>query len=158
MKGIAYYLYNLVLALWTGGIFIFTFLITPAVFRHFNRDMAGQIVGVLFPFYFPYNLLLSVLTLLLCRIFATPLDNILKRLSLLIIISAIIVNLFVNFKLHPDIRNLKAEIKSFEVIDRDSDLLRRFKRLHAVSATLNLILLLEGSVLLLISSRLKPPQ
>jgi hypothetical protein len=57
-------LYNLILALWVGGIFIFTFIVTPIIFQSFGRDYAGEIVGKLFPYYFPYNLILSVLALI----------------------------------------------------------------------------------------------
>ena len=47
-------LYNLILALWVGGIFIYTFLVTPLIFNSFERDTASAIVDKLFPFYFPY--------------------------------------------------------------------------------------------------------
>ena len=41
--------YTLTLALWTGGMVLFTFIVTPAIFRSFGRDQAGEIVGYLFP-------------------------------------------------------------------------------------------------------------
>ena len=62
--------YTLILALWVGGISIFTFIVTPEIFRSFSRDEAGKIVGKLFPDYFLFTLALSVLVLLvlpLCR-------------------------------------------------------------------------------------------
>ena len=49
----------------TGGISIFTFLITPVIFKSFARDMAGKIIGTLFPGYFLIVLALSVLALIL---------------------------------------------------------------------------------------------
>jgi uncharacterized membrane protein len=54
-------LYNLILSLWVGGIAIFTFIVTPAIFRSFGRDEAGAIVGKLFPGYFTYVLVLTLL-------------------------------------------------------------------------------------------------
>ncbi|MGE5174225.1 MAG: DUF4149 domain-containing protein, partial [Betaproteobacteria bacterium] len=57
--------YNLALALWVGGIAVFTFIITPVIFRSFGRDLAGEIVGKLFPGYFLYNLILAALALIL---------------------------------------------------------------------------------------------
>ena len=50
--------YSFLLALWAGGMFIFTFLVTPVIFQSFGRDTAGEIVGKLFPYYFPYTLTL----------------------------------------------------------------------------------------------------
>jgi len=52
MKAPLFSVYNLVLALWVGGISIFTFIVTPAIFRSYGRDQAGEIVGKLFPGYF----------------------------------------------------------------------------------------------------------
>ena len=57
--------YNLALALWVGGIITFTFIVTPAIFKSFGRDMAGEIVGKLFPGYFLYNLVLAALAFIL---------------------------------------------------------------------------------------------
>jgi hypothetical protein len=49
MKPFLAILYTLLLSLWTGGIAIFTFIVTPAIFRSYGRDQAGEIVGRLFP-------------------------------------------------------------------------------------------------------------
>jgi hypothetical protein len=144
--------YNLVLSLWIGGISIFTFIITPVVFRAFERDMAGKIVGKLFPGYFLYNLVLSVLAFVFLMTIRPLLAAKSFRLSLLLILCAVIINLFVAFKLHPEIRRIKQEIHSFEVPADDSPARKKFGRLHAVSAVLNLLLLADGVTLLIISS------
>ena len=41
--------YNIVLALWVGGMALFTFIVTPVIFKSYPRDQAGEIVGRLFP-------------------------------------------------------------------------------------------------------------
>ncbi|HAM51675.1 MAG TPA: DUF4149 domain-containing protein [Nitrospiraceae bacterium] len=147
-------LYDLVLALWVGGISIFTFVVTPAIFRSFNRDMAGQIVGKLFPGYFLYNLVLSLLALGLLLI-GSHASDVRYRLSLLLTVGAIVINLFVAFRLHPEIKAVKEAIHSFENSPPESPLRKKFTLLHAVSATLNLIVLADGVVLLLIRTGLK---
>ncbi|RJQ44721.1 MAG: DUF4149 domain-containing protein [Nitrospiraceae bacterium] len=147
--------YNLILSLWIGGISIFTFIVTPAVFRSFERDMAGRIVGKLFPGYFIYNLALSALALALLIMIRSFLTSKAFKFSLVLIICAIIINLFVAFKLHPDINRIKQEIHSFETPADDSPLRKQFGRLHAVSATLNLLLLADGITLLVFSSVMK---
>jgi len=155
MNNVWNFFYYLVLSLWVGGISIFTFIITPVIFRSFERDMAGKIVGRLFPGYFMYNLALSVIALimiLITRLFPARSGI---RLSLVLVACAIIINLFIVFKLHPEIIKLKQEIHSFEVQADDSPLRKEFRKLHAVSASLNLLLLADGVALLVISNVMK---
>jgi len=147
--------YNLTLSLWVGGISIFTFVITPVIFRSFERDMAGKIVGKLFPGYFIYNLSLSVLSILLLVIIRPLLAKSGFKLSLILIACAVIINLFIAFKLHPDIVKVKQEVHSFDAPADNSPLRKEFRKLHAVSASLNLLLLADGLTLLVISTVLK---
>ncbi len=152
MSTLWYFLYNLVLSLWVGGISIFTFIITPVVFRSFERDMAGEIVGKLFPGYFLFTLLVSALALLLLLASGFHFEKAGYRLSLLLIAAAVIINLFVSFKLHPEARRVKQEIHSFDSATQESPLRKRFGQLHAISATLNLLILADGVALLFIST------
>lgn len=147
--------YTLILALWVGGISLFTFIVTPEIFRSYNRDAAGEIVGKLFPGYFVFTLVLSVLALLalpLCRSFFGQTSY---RWSLVLAVIAVVINVFVYFKLHPEIRRVKQEIHSFQSIAEESPQRKTFRKLHAVSATLNLMLLADGVTLLVISTSLK---
>ena len=48
-------LYRLALSLWVGGIALFTFVVTPVIFRTQGRDAAGKIVGAIFPVYFRFS-------------------------------------------------------------------------------------------------------
>ncbi|MFZ2198066.1 MAG: DUF4149 domain-containing protein [Thermodesulfovibrionales bacterium] len=143
------------LALWVGGMALFTFIITPAIFNSYSRDMAGEIVGRLFPGYFLYNLVLSVLALIL---FLIPWSDIARkgfRLSLFCIVMAVFINIFVCFKLHPEIRVIKKEIHSFETLSSDDPLRMKFRRLHGISSVLNLLLLADGVTLLLAGTTIK---
>ncbi|HEX9874656.1 MAG TPA: DUF4149 domain-containing protein, partial [Deferrimonas sp.] len=49
-------LYRLALSFWIGGVALFTFVLTPILFKTQPRDLAGRIVGVLFPGYFRWGL------------------------------------------------------------------------------------------------------
>ncbi|RJR15299.1 MAG: DUF4149 domain-containing protein [Nitrospiraceae bacterium] len=149
------FFYNLALSLWVGGISIFTFIITPVIFRSFERDMAGQIVGKLFPGYLTYNLVLSVLVFLLLMTVRPLLTKSGFKVSLILVACAVIINLYVVFKLHPDIVRIKQAVHSFNAEAGTSPERKAFGRLHAVSASLNLLLLADGITLLFISSVLK---
>jgi len=148
MKISWYSLYTLVLALWVGGIAAFTFIVTPVIFRSFGRDLAGKVVGELFPGYFLYNLILAGLALLLFFVTASDPSKTPYRLSLILLIAALVINIFIVFKLHPDAVKVKNAVTSFERESPDSPMRKRFAKLHAVSAVLNLLLLADGVVLL----------
>lgn len=155
MKISWYSLYNLILALWVGGIALFTFIVTPVIFRSFGRDLAGKIVGELFPGYFLYNLVLATLALFLFFIVAGDQPRTAYWLSLLLLTTALIINVFIVFKLHPDTVRVKHAVTSFEREPPDSPVRKRFAKLHAASAVLNLMLLADGIALLVIGPIVK---
>ncbi len=147
--------YTLILALWVGGISLFTFIVTPDIFRSYGRDAAGEIVGKLFPGYFIFTLVLSALALLALPFCKSLFGQTGYRWSLLLSVIAVAINVFVYFKLHPEIRLVKQEVHSFQSLPEDSPERKTFRKLHAVSATLNLILLADGVTLLIISTAAK---
>ncbi|HMK59747.1 MAG TPA: DUF4149 domain-containing protein [Dissulfurispiraceae bacterium] len=152
MSTLIHLIYTLLLALWVGGISLFTFIVTPDIFRAYSRDAAGEIVGKLFPSYFLFMLVLSVLVLFMlfpCRVILGQSGF---RWSLVAAVIAVVINFFVFFKLHPEIRQIKQEIHSFQSLQTNSPSREKFRKLHAVSMTLNLILLADGAALLLIGT------
>jgi len=154
MKPYAAILYSLILSLWIGGIAIFTFIVTPAIFRSYGRDMAGEIVGKLFPGYFTCNLVLAALALVL--LFLLGADRAAKafQLSLALVTIALLANAYVSFKLHPDTVRIKQQVASFERESPDSPARKEFRRLHGISAVVNLFILADGVVLLVLSRNL----
>jgi hypothetical protein len=65
------------------------------------------------------------------------------------------MNAYIAFKLHPDTVKVKRQIESFEREAPDSPMRKQFARLHALSASLNLLLLVDGITLLVIGPALK---
>lgn len=142
--------YNIILSLWIGGITLFTFIITPAVFRSFDRGMAGQIVGKLFPGYFLFLLVLSLAAL---AVYLIPWKSAKHwfTASVILLVLALAVNIFVYFRLHPEIEKVKKAVTSFETMPINAPPRAKFRKLHAKSAVLNLFLLADGASLLIIS-------
>jgi cytochrome bd-type quinol oxidase subunit 2 len=155
MKTFVHSVYTLILALWVGGISLFTFIVTPEIFRSYGRDAAGEIVGKLFPGYFIFTLVLSALALLVLLFCRSHFGKAGYRWSLVLAAIAIAINVFVSFKLYPEITRVKQQVRSFESLAEDSPARKTFRKLHAVSATLNLILLADGVTLLIISTSRK---
>lgn len=127
---------------------LFTAILTPVIFKSYPRDMAGEIVGRLFPGYFRYNLVLAVAALILFFIIASDQSKLPYRISLLCITTALLINLIIVFKLHPDTVRVKRQVTSFEHESPDSPARKEFGKLHGISAVLNLILIAEGIALL----------
>jgi hypothetical protein len=147
--------YSFILALWVGGIALFTFIVTPVIFKSYPRDQAGEIVGRLLPSYFQYSLVLAALALILFFMVANDQSKLAYRLSMVCVVTALFINLFIVFKLHPDAVRIKRQVTSFERESPDSPARKQFRRLHGVSAALNLVLLAEGVVLLITGPLIK---
>lgn len=153
MKTILTYFYSLVLSLWVGGIFLFTFVVTPVIFKSYGRDMAGEIVGKLFPSYFLFSIVVSVLSLGIYLIASQGRAISGHNLSLFLLIAAVVLSLYVSVRLHPEIKRVKQEIASFETVSPEEPLRKKFRSLHAQSAILNILMLADGVALLVISYR-----
>ncbi len=155
MSGFRSVLYNLILSVWVGGLAVFTFIVTPMIFKSYPRDTAGEIVGKLFPAYFSYNLGITIVALILILVLAHDRSSRAYRLSLVLLSIAILINIFVKFKLHPEAVKAKQNIASFERVSPESPERKKFARLHGLSAAFNLILLADGVILLAINPLLK---
>jgi len=148
-------LYTLTLALWTGGMALFTFVVTPEIFRSFGRDQAGMIVGRLFPGFFLFCLAVSSAALILFFLLGAEQTSRPYRASLFLLVLAVIINAYVLFSLHPRTVEVKQQVASFEHAAPDSPARKEFRKLHAISAGLNLFLLLDGTALLVMGPLLK---
>jgi hypothetical protein len=147
--------YSFLLALWAGGMVIFTFLVTPVIFQSYGRDTAGEIVGKLFPYYFPYNLVLSVLALIIFLLFIGLRGKIQNKITIILLAAAVFINIFITFKLYPDITSVKQQITTFETQTDASPARDQFRKMHGVSALLNILLLLDGAALLILNTTSK---
>jgi len=138
--------YRLAVAMWVGGAALFTFILTPSIFKHFDRDQAGAIVGVLFPGYFRWGLACGGLALICLLLAQRP-----YRLApLTIIVAMLLVTSLQAFVIEPKAAALKKEIPSFVTTAEDHPLRQQFKTLHAISAVGNLGVIGGGVVLILL--------
>lgn len=143
---IAAALYRLAVAGWLGGAALFTFVLTPTLFRALNRDQAGAIVGHLFPGYFRWGLAcgaVALATLAWARI-----DR--KRLAFSLLVVMLAITAGQAFVIEPRAAALKREIPSFETTPADHPLRAEFRKLHGLSAAGNLAVIGGGVGLLLL--------
>ena len=139
-------IYRLAIAFWVGGAAIFTFVLTPIIFRVNDRDTAGRIVGDLFPGYFKWGLAcgaVAILSMLLLRG-----KNFVP--ILLILILMLTLTAYQAFSIEPRAAALKREIPSFVTTPREDPLRMEFSRLHRISAVCNLSVIAGGIALVIL--------
>ena len=155
MKHLGYFFYILILGLWTGGVFIYTFVVTPILFKTYGRDKAGDIVGSLFPAYFIFTIAISVLAMLFLFAACSEMTKTAFKVSVGLAVLAFSIAIYVRVSLYPKILDVKRGVPSFEITAVDDPLRVKFRRLHAVSAVLNLVFLADGTVLMAIGTILR---
>jgi hypothetical protein len=127
------FLYHLAIACWIGGASLFTFVLTPTLFKSFNRDMAGEIVGVLFPGYFRWGLVCGVIALATVFLSSTVKHKTIAAVIIAVMLAITSVQAFV-----------------IEPRPKDHPLRIQFKKWHGVSAVSNLAVIGGGIVLIVL--------
>jgi len=145
MQGVTV-IYRLAVSLWLGGAALFTFVLTPMLFRSESRDVAGRIVGLFFPGYFRWGLACGLVAII-CRVILSGKGMV---PSALIIGAMLLLSSFQAFYIEPKAAALKREIVSFETTSKDDPLRREFAKLHGVSAACNLSVIVGGVVLVIL--------
>jgi len=138
--------YRLAVSLWAGGNAIFTLMLTPILFKTESRDVAGRIVGNLFPGYFRWSLVCGIIALV-CRLAVRGLD---LKLPLILLIVMLALTSFQAFYVEPRAAELKRQIGSFETTSKEDPLRKQFSKLHGVSAICNLTVLVGGVLLVVL--------
>lgn len=137
---------RLAVALWVGGAALFTFVLTPTIFKTETRDVAGRIVGYLFPGYFRWGLACGAVALVALLIVRGK--HWVPAAALLVVMLA--VTAFQAFHVEPKAALIKQQIPSFETTPKDHPMRREFSRLHGISAACNLSVIAGGVVLVLL--------
>lgn len=139
-------LYRLAIAFWVGGSTLFTFVLTPLLFKTESRDTAGRIVGTFFPGYFRWGLACGGIALF-CRLL---LKGGRLELASAILLLMLAITSFQAFHVEPKAAAIKRQIVSFETTPKDHPLRQQFSKLHGVSAACNLAVVAGGVVLVIL--------
>lgn len=149
-----YPLYPLLLALLVGGNALYTFLATPAVFAHFERDLAGRVVAAMMPYYFRYELALFLAAAAVFWLAGERARGFGASLALLG--AGILASVTVVAWVYPAMTEVRALVPSFAADAPMTAARAAFRRLHGVSSALNLLQLGVATALLLLASRRAP--
>ena len=140
------FLYLFSIVVWIGSIVFFSFLAAPSILKVLPRETAGEVVGDIFPKYWLVGYVSSLLALSTLLI-----DSMVSRTSpfteIAILVGMSIISFYTGLIVAPKGRDIKAKIKKAEGGEVER-LRQSFKRVHAVSAVLNMIVLSLGLVLI----------
>ncbi len=139
-------IYTLVVSFWFGGMALFTFIITPIFFKVFDRDMAGAIVGSVFPAYFKVGLCCGVVSLI-CMLIMRHRHWVAAST---IIVLMLIITSYQAFVLEPKAVQIKKDIPSFVSTPATNPARIKFREIHKQSAIGNVSVISGGALLLLL--------
>ncbi len=139
---------RLAISLWLGGVALFTFVLTPLIFRNESRDAAGRIVGYLFPGYFRWGLGCGLVALAALMLQGNRHRHF--RVAWALLVAMTVATAVQTWYIEPKAAALKREIPSFEATPRDHPLRREFSRLHGISAVCNLAVCAGGVALVVL--------
>jgi hypothetical protein len=126
---------------------LFTFVLTPAIFKSYNRDVAGGIVGVLFPGYFQWGLVCGVVALV-ALLLSPAIKH--KTIAAVCLAGMLAITAVQAFVIEPRAAALKKAIPSFETTAKDDPLRVEFRKLHGISAAGNLAVIGGGVALIVL--------
>ena len=126
---------------------LFTFVVTPMIFRTQEREAAGRIVGAIFPLYFRFTIA-AISVAFLARLAAEEAFHGARQWAgTVLIVTALALAAFQTYGLAPRMERIKETTASFSTAPPDDPARREFSRLHGISMTINLVILLEGAAL-----------
>ena len=149
MHPIASALYRLALALWVGGMSVFSFLVTPVIFRTQSSENAGKIVGAIFPVYFRFCLGAAAVALVARTASGRAFTGARQLAGTLLVVFCLAIILYHAFGLGPRMATVRETVVSLEAAPKEDPARREFSRLHGISMGLNLAVIVAGVVLIL---------
>ncbi len=141
------YLHLLTLIVWLGGMILFSFVVTPSIFKILTREMAGTMVGNLFPKYFFIGYIASLFLLVTLWLIAHDYLHAV-RVPFAILIVATALTFVSGMGVGARAREAKAQMYAEQDVTKKEELRKEFGKVHAVSTILNvaIMLLLLGYV------------
>ncbi len=137
-------LFWLALVVWLGEIVFFSFVVAPSVFGAFPKEVAGQVVGAIFPRYYAVGVVAGVIALgaaIVLRGGTSATRGWSAIVAMLVIMIA--ATLYAGRVVEPRARALRPQLRAEPV---DAAVRAEFDRLHRLAVQLNGTVLLLGVV------------
>lgn len=148
---IASFFHLMSLIVWIGTIIFFSFFGAPSIFKILEREVAGDVVGDIFPKYWMIGYICSPIavgTLLFLK--KSGAGNTISRIILLslMLITVYCSGLIVGTKA----KSIKAEMRAIEDVAKKEEMRKNFMKIHGISMAMNLSVLIMGIVVIFMTA------
>ncbi len=140
------------LAVWVGALIFFTFFAAPSIFKVLPRELAGEVVGDMFPKYWMIGYvagLLSLSSLLAISFIEKGFPA--ARVILLTVMTG--VTFYSGLVVAPKAHEMRIEVRAAKETVEKEAIEKDFKRMHAISAALNMAVIVSGVIVIYLMSR-----
>lgn len=140
------------MVVWIGMLIFFTFFVAPSIFKVLPRELASDLVGDLFPKYWMIGYAAGVLSLLsLIAISLIEKAFPAARISLVALMTA--MTFYSGLIVGEKARVMSAEIRNIQDPVKKEEMRARFKKVHALSAAINMAVMASGITVIFFMSR-----
>lgn len=139
------------LVVWVGGMIFFSFIAAPAIFKVLPREIAGDVVGEIFPKYWMVGYICGIASLATI-VLLSLMDMVYPwiRIGLLALMCGL--SFYSGMAVGAKAVKVKAEIRKTDDPSKKEKLRAEFKIIHRESAILNAMILILGLIVLFITS------
>ena len=148
MKSFFSFIYLLSLSLWLGGLVALGFVVTPPLFKSLGIDKAAEITGIIFPVFFSYILVLTIVSLLSFFLSGLFIKAKRKKIILGLLVGSFLLAGLQNFYILPKAEMLRDQVGVFATTPKSDPVRKEFGKFHGMSNGFNLLLMLAAMGLL----------
>ncbi|ODS34675.1 MAG: hypothetical protein SCARUB_00255 [Candidatus Scalindua rubra] len=133
------------LVVWIGSIIFFSFFGAPSIFKVLERELAGNLVGNIFPKYWMIGYICSTVAIgSLLLLWKMGTSSAIVRTILLSIM--MIITFYTGLRIGPMVREAKTQMRATEDVEKKEELRQRFLKIHRRSSEMNVTILILGIV------------
>lgn len=143
------YIHLVFLATWLGSMGFFTFIGAPAIFKTLERQLAGDVVGAIFPKYFLIGEISSVVAIVTLSIIGVKSGfSVSVKVGLVILALMTVTTYYSGLSILPNASEVKKEMRAETDEVKKAELTAKFRKIHGVSMALNVATIVLGLILL----------
>ncbi len=143
--------YLMSLIIWIGSIIFFSFFGAPSIFKVLDRELAGKVVGDIFPKYWMIGYICSATvlgSLFLLRKYGT--ENTMVRIVLVSIMLFVVY--VAGLGIGTKAKRIKAQMYATEDTEMREEIRKKFMKIHGISMAMNMTTLLLGVITIFITA------
>ncbi len=152
MLNILKFIHLLSIVIWVGMLVFFSFFVAPSIFRMLPKELAGDLIGDIFPRYWLIGYIAGV-SALLSLIIISSMEKAFPAASILLLTVMTAITFYSGLAVASKAREIKMKIRAVNDPVEKEALTKDFRKLHRKSATLNIIVIVTGIVLIFIMAR-----